>query len=142
MNSEHSNINPHVVLIVMSIIIIILGFVIVTQALDIHYLEEDVAHYRSQYIYTSGGNADYPSYQLASFDGGKNWYAIEFYADDWGVHVLGSAEEVYPGLLERIEALDALFAYVEEHGALTLTGEDADKQREILENLGFTVESK
>lgn len=44
-------------------------------------------------------------YELHSFDGGKNWYAIKT-TKSLGVMILGLAEEVYPGLLKEIFAID------------------------------------
>ncbi|KKL90594.1 hypothetical protein LCGC14_1903180, partial [marine sediment metagenome] len=53
---------------------------------------------------------DMISYNLKTFDGGKHWYATE-YDEDWGVIILGEAEEVYPGLLEHIEAMDKIYTW-------------------------------
>ena len=72
------------------------------------------------------------SYNLKTFDGGKHWYATE-YDEDWGVIILGEAEEVYPGLLKHLDALDNLVS----HGPITNSA-DLD----LLRAVGFTVTEK
>jgi hypothetical protein len=50
------------------------------------------------------------SYNLKTFDSGKNWYAIK-YNDEWGMEIIGKAEDVYPGLLSHLTGMDALSSF-------------------------------
>lgn len=72
------------------------------------------------------------NYNLKTWDSGNHWYAIE-YDDDWGVIILGEAEEIYPGLLRHLDALDNLIS----HGPITNSA-DLD----LLRAVGFTVVEK
>lgn len=120
-------------------ILFLVGFVFL-ELQEIKSLKKDLADYQTTYLSKSGSTAyqDYGSYQLQSLDGGRTWYAVE-YQEDGVVKVLGPADSLYPGLVENIEAFDALFKYVKENGPIgsrPITSEDL----KFLEDAGFTVE--
>jgi hypothetical protein len=99
-----------------------------------------LGHFRQTYLRKQGGTTmvdpRIPSYDLRSFDGGKNWYAVE-QTWDGGVEILDHADVVYPGLLKHLESADAILAYVSEHGPINpLT--DAEGLR-VMEEAGFSV---
>ena len=84
----------------------------------------------------------YFNYNLRSWDAGKTWYVIDYdeeCGDGWGIIILGNAREMYPGLLEHIEGMDALTKYVEDNGSI---GGDDSLGIEALENAGFTVKTE
>ena len=102
---------------------------------------EDLAYYRNTYLWKSGGTTmvkNAYSYKLHSLDGGKNWYAIER-TDDGRVVILGTAEEVFPGLLAHLSGMEALSDYVSKHGTITLSGDRFEGDRSVLEGAGFTI---
>ena len=80
-------------------------------------------------------DGQYFNYDLRSWDGGKNWYAVEL-DDNWGVKILGDAKVLYPNLLEHIEGMDNLTDYVIKNG--TIDGKDS-AGIEALRKAGFTV---
>jgi len=79
------------------------------------------------------------SYSLRSFDGGKNWYAIDKEKLFDEVVILGSIEDIYPGLLEHLDGFDDLFNYVSKNGPLDVTNSEDLK---TLTDAGFTVSKK
>lgn len=99
-----------------------------------------LAYYAQTYLSKSGFTTLYKgqeslNYNLRSFDGGKNWYAVEETVTG-GVKILGLSEEVYPGLLKHLEAMDHLVSYVEKYGAIRLLNREGVR---LLERVGFTV---
>jgi len=78
------------------------------------------------------------NYDLRTFDGGLTWYAVER-NNDWGFKIIGDSEEVYPGLLDHIEAMDRLTQHVQTNGAIDLSNLDNIK---LLEDAGFEVKRK
>lgn len=108
-------------------------------------LRKDCDYYGSTYLRKQGATSLWGgskggmiNYDLRSFDGGKNWYAVSNTPDD-GVIILGKADDVYPGLLKQQEGLSALFDYVKTNGPLTLTNQT---QINMLKNAGFEVKQK
>jgi hypothetical protein len=95
-------------------------------------------------LYRSGGTAmvtgDWISYQLRSFDNGVTWYAMEgdFQA---GYRVKGPVEEVYPGLLKKVEGMDRLMDRVRRKGPIEVRSAD-DKGADLLRGAGFHVGAK
>lgn len=75
------------------------------------------------------------NYDLRTFDSGNTWYAVKR-NDDWGISIIGEAEEVYPGLLDHLEAWDTLTEYVQKNGPI-----DANSIQ-LLEDAGFKVVEK
>ena len=85
-------------------------------------------------------DGDACNYDLRSWDGGKVWYAGEYDKDcgdgQWGLKIIGLANELYPGLLEHIVAWDNIVKYVENNGPI---GAEDPAGIEALEAVGFTV---
>lgn len=88
-----------------------------------------------------GSDGENLNYNLKTFDSGKHWYVIE-YDQDWGMKIIGDAEEVYPGLLDQIERMEQLTRHVEEVGPLTLAGGINGDEAQLLRNAGFQVSEK
>ncbi len=101
----------------------------------------DLSHYRANYLSKSGWISSHGSYNFRSFNGGINWWAVEVDAKG-GLNILGPADEIHPGLLSELEGWDNLRRYVEEHGSMTLTGPNAQRELEILTSVGITVTTK
>jgi len=111
-------------------------------------LERDNKYMSETYLRKHGGTStygegeigkDFVNYDLRSWDAGKNWYAVDYDFDTETVKIMGEAEEVYPGLLKHLEAWDALTNHVIENGSITLNGDRAQKDAEILNNAGFEI---
>lgn len=82
---------------------------------------------------------DVGKFDLRSFDGGKNWYAVNR-KEDGSVIIEGPAEELFPGVIARIEAMDKLGEYVKKNGPINLSGKNASEGLNLLNKAGFTVE--
>lgn len=87
-------------------------------------------------LYGQKGMDDWLNYDLRSWDGGKNWYAIDCSPESKGVKILGVADTVYPGLLGTLEGWDRLTKFVKKNGPIDPTDTSNVK---ILEDAGFTV---
>ncbi len=87
-----------------------------------------------------GQEGKHCNYHLRSWDAGKTWYAVEYdkeiNGDRWGLTILGEANELYPGLLEHLQAWDSLWKHVEENGPIN--GSDTGGIN-ALKKAGFTV---
>jgi hypothetical protein len=128
--------------VVLFLLVLVLGGAWYLEHQQLVRVQKDLANYRQTYLYRNGVNKEYPEgYRLLSVDGGKTWYATER-REDGVVVILGEADKVYPGLVRHLAAWDALMEYVRQHGPLTFSGPDAERQRQLLERAGFTVESK
>ena len=67
---------------------------------------ETLADYEKTYWCQSGVTMEGIYYNnICTFDGGKNRYAVT-YNNDGGIKILGTIEEIYPGLLEKLKAQD------------------------------------
>jgi hypothetical protein len=104
-------------------------------------LGSTVSYFETTYLRQQGYTSfnDYGNYELMSFDGGLNWYAVERVNAE--VKILGLAEDLYPGLTGYIQGMDALIDYVEKNGPIgssPITSEDL----KVLEGAGFSVEQK
>lgn len=78
-------------------------------------------------------------FDLRSFDGGQTWYAVK--VDDMfaSVQILGKAEDVYPGILEKAGLL-RLFDFCFEHGGHTLDeGWQVAEYRRLLKAANVTA---
>lgn len=129
-------------------IIIVLIVVIMTMGFSIFDLKNDLDQskrtldYTTRHLDSKGGGTvmltgEFINYNLKTFDSGKHWYAIE-YDDCWGMTILGEAEDVYPGLLKHIDAMDKLTNHVSINGPIDLSSSDAD----LLRDAGFTIQAK
>lgn len=74
------------------------------------------------------------TYELRSFDDGLNWYVIRRNKNN--VYVQGNAENVYPGLLQHLNAMDELYRRVKENGPLNISNSD---DLNCLKNAGFEI---
>lgn len=99
---------------------------------------QNLAYYEKTYLWKQGAMIGFGNYDLRSFDGGKQWYAVSR-KDDGAIVILGAAEEIFPGLLASINGMDALVAYARKNGPLTFSGGRAKNDRAFLEAAGFTV---
>jgi len=79
------------------------------------------------------------NYRLNSWDGGKNWYVVDYNFDTKEFKILGEVNELYPGLLKHVIGMDNLLKYAEENGPIDGTD---PRGIEVLEDVGFTVEKK
>ena len=82
---------------------------------------------------------DFINYDLRSFDGGKNWYAVDYNFETKEVKIIGEAEKVYPGLLNHLESWDRLINYVKDNGPINPSDE---KGVSIFEKAGFSFHQK
>lgn len=82
----------------------------------------------------SGSNGEMLTYELRSFDDGLNWYVIRRNKNN--VYVQGNAENVYPGLLQHLNAMDELYRRVKENGPLNISNSD---DLNCLKNAGFEI---
>lgn len=87
------------------------------------------------------GDKEMLNYNLRSWDGGKNWYAIdqELCFRFGEVKILGEAETIYPGLLKHLKAWNKLTEYVEKNGPLNPTDTEA---LQLIEAAGFKIDKK
>lgn len=130
----------------------IMGLIYSPKVQELNRLNERLQERATVHLREQGGTAlYYPpnwdketdgshfNYMIHSWDGGKNWYATEYDKDcgkSWGITILGDAKEMYPGLLEHIKGMDALYDYVENNGSIDGTDPAG---LEALEDAGFTV---
>ncbi len=103
-------------------------------ARSINDMEKIITSRKEKFLYCQGANMMVPGanpYRIFSPNGGGDWYAI-----DEGHRIIGTAEEVYPGLLQSLDALEAIKDQV--RGGKTI--DPASSQgRSLLERAGFTV---
>ena len=90
----------------------------------------NLAWYRKTYRERVGYAQGWGNYKLLSVDGGQHWYSNR-------EGVLEPADE---GLLEHLRAIEAMTAYVSQHGPLLSGQGDVEQEIELLEAAGFTVE--
>jgi len=126
-----------VVILVLAATVLVLGLTGVNLKDDLAQSERTLSRITRHLDSKTGGTilltGDMISYNLKTFDSGKHWYATE-YDEDWGLIILGEAEEVHPGLLEHIEAMDNIYTWSSVIG----TPPPVD----LLRAVGFTVEEK
>ncbi len=125
-----------VVIILLAVTVLVLGINHINLKGDLARSERTLSRVTQHLDSKSGGTklltGEMINYNLKTFDGGKHWYAVER-IDAGGVIILGEAEEVYPGLLKHLDALDNLIS----HGPITNSA-DLD----LLRAVGFTVTEK
>jgi len=78
-------------------------------------------------------------YDLRSWDGGKNWYAVNYDFATRELKVLGEVETIYPGFMKHLDHWDKLTKHVSKNGPLNPTN---PVDREVMECAGFTVKNK
>src|ERR1700741_3664307 len=88
--------------------------------------------------FTTTYNGSQLHYDLRTWDGGKNWYAVDndkaYKYDD--VSILGKAEDVYPGLLKHLKAWEKLGAHAFKNRGIK---PDDLEGIDLLKDAGFTV---
>jgi len=103
---------------------------------DLKYYETT---YKSRQGATSlweGSHGEMLTYDLRSFDGGRNWYVIRRDGDN--VYVQGNVENVYPGLLKHLGSMDELYQRMETNGPLNL---GSTEDISLLKRIGFQIVS-
>jgi hypothetical protein len=133
-------------MITASLLVIALALIIGASYAEKHVrnmksMRRELDYYHNTYKIRQGGTSLWAgskgeplNYLLESFDGGLNWYVIR--TDGSNRYVQGNVENVYPGLLKHLQAMDALTARMESQGPL-----DLDKASDVkfLQNVGFEV---
>jgi hypothetical protein len=99
--------------------------------------QRDIKYFESTYQRQQGWSQAFGKYDLRTFDGGKNWYAVT--DTDKGVTILGTAEEIHPGLLAHNAGMDALLKSVKQNGPVDISNPD---QLKLLTNAGFSISKK
>ena len=77
------------------------------------------------------------NYNLKSFDGGKNWYVVQYNFDSEELKVLGSVNDVYPGLMDNLDNWDKLLKYVKSNGPLGNNGTFSEEDKKIMKKVGL-----
>ena len=103
-----------------------------------HREREELDWYRATYLRRQGSVLGFGDYELCSFDGGLSWYAVTRMPDK-RVVIRGKAEDVYPGLFERLHGMDALIAHVKANGPIGASGSISAEDLRTLERAGFRV---
>jgi hypothetical protein len=108
-------------------------------------LKKDKQYTDTTYLYKQGGTCTFGpngfnnpplNYNLRSWDGGKNWYVVDYNFDTKEFKVLGDVDTIYPGLLKHLEGWDNLTDYVSKNGEIKL---DDTVGLKVLEGAGFTI---
>jgi len=86
-------------------------------------------------------NGEMVNYNLRTFDGGRTWYQVEF-DDEWRMKILGNVADLFPGLIETLDGIDALTDHVRENGAITLKDGLHGQEAQLLRSAGFDVMAK
>ena len=130
--------------IVFLVVGIVVGFVIgyLKHKSSVSLDMRNLVYYKSHFLQKTGASLGYGSYQLRSFDGGLNWYAVDVDLSSGAVTIKGPAEDVFPGLLAHLDGLDRLTKYVAKNGPITLSVDRSATGMAILRGAGFTVETR
>ena len=100
----------------------------------------ELKYYTTTYLRRQAWMSDIGPYEIMSFDGGLAWYAVN--RGDSGVVIIrGLADDIFPGLLHRLEGMEGLAAYVEKNGPVTLSGKRAGADRGAIEAAGVSVKT-
>lgn len=115
-------------------------------------MKDTIKRHNDTYLQKSGGTSLYfpPgwnkirdgkafNYSLSSFDGGKNWYVVDKEKLFDEIVILGNVEDIYPGLMERLDGFDNLSEHLSKNGPLDVTNSDDLK---VLNKAGFSVSTK
>lgn len=124
-----------------AIFAIVVVVVIAKQLAEGKRIREQLAKYQHTYLYKSGWRSDVGNYLLFSPDGGVTWYALERNSGTGGLDILGTAEEIYPGLLNHLEGMERLVAYVKKHGPIGAQGKITESDLSVLSGAGLSVHS-
>jgi hypothetical protein len=80
------------------------------------------------------------SYNLKTFDSGKNWYAVVF-DKEWGMKILGEVEDVYPNLLKHLDAMEIITKRIDNGEKFTLTDGLNGKDANLFRDAGISIPS-
>lgn len=116
------------------------GLVTLKKDIDYQQLKTEAGYYQRTHLQKSGYSQGWGNYDLRSLDGGINWYAVA--STNGGVVILGSADQVYPGLVEHILAMGRLYSYVESNGPVVVGTTISSAQSNLLERAGFVITNK
>lgn len=102
------------------------------------HLNRNLIWYSATCLWICGGTtlvagADF--YDLFSPNGGRDWYALGENRE-----IIGTAEEIYPGLLAHLAGFEALEKYAKEHGSIGRNGIITPEDIRILKAAGFKVQ--
>jgi len=75
-------------------------------------------------------------YHLKSWDGGMNWYCINYNMKTKEFKILGEVENIYPGLLNHLLSWNKLTKHVIKNDPIDLT---KSEDLEVLTEAGFTI---
>ncbi len=109
---------------------------------EFNHLKREKVYSDTTDLWKKGGthlNGKMVDYDLRSWDGGKNWYVINYNFDTHEFKVVGLVDSIYPGLMDHIAAWDKLTNYVEKNGPIKLDDPNGVK---ALEGAGFTLTKK
>lgn len=130
-------------IVVGGLFLLLLGlFVFVTirdQRAEVRRDRRNLEGFRSTFKVKTGAIMGLGSYSLLSVDGGKTWYDTRVTSDGYVLN--GRVEEIRPGLLEKIQAFDALTDHVTKHGPINLSGPGTTEGMELLQDAGFSIEN-
>lgn len=126
----------------MILVIGTLAMIIREKNSKIEKLEEDLSYYENTILWKTGFSLGFGDYHLESFDGGLRWYAIS--KDSTGTLIEGSADSVFPGLLQHLNAWDKLTEYVEKNGPISIDDNLSNypEKMKLLEKAGFVITRK
>ena len=138
--NNNSMISP-ISFIIVSLLLLVALVIIKKQSDNLKRANRDLDYYHSTYKIRTGAtslwdgsNGEMLCYQLQSFDGGINWYVMR--SDGKNTYVQGNVENVYPGLLKHLNAMDNLTQRIEASGPLNPSNPE---DMNFLKNAGFTV---
>jgi hypothetical protein len=110
---------------------------------DNQRMKHSLDYYDANYLRKQGGTTSWPgskggwvNYDLRSFDAGKHWYVVTNNGD--GFVIVGEAEKIYPGLIDNLDAWDAIVNYAQSNGPISLNN---SQQVQLMERAGFQIKS-
>jgi hypothetical protein len=103
-----------------------------------NYIESSVDWYREAYKFKIGATEKYGSYVLLSLDNEQTWLAREYI--DGKMIIKGYVEDIFPGLIKHLDALDNLITYHKKRG--TITQNNIEEAKTILDDLDIKVVKK
>lgn len=124
--------------IVLATIIFVAGYIFGFNSRENKINLRNLKYYEKKYLRKIGYTVGYGSYNLRSLDGGQNWYAVKCTSnlpDSEKIEIIGPAEEVFPGLLEKLKSIDELVRYAQK-GPITEMGPE---EKIMFEKAGFTM---
>ena len=101
-------------------------------------------YYEESYLSKQGWTSFYgdkkgTNYNLKSFDGGKNWYVVEYNFDLKELKVLGGVEDIYPGLMENLTDWEELKKHVKKNGSIGSSGKFSVEDKKVMKKVGLEI---